>query len=178
MARLVAARAREEGKRLASDRSSLRKGGQSADSEQYQSYAPGNRGSRRSARFQQKRLTDGYSERMICCSFDLCQFDLKSRKNRMRVEFVRDACAYRYWYTAPSRRICGLGGANSGLGVPIDWELSISEATSAQGSAPPSEPANSVFAGQGERPNGPLDHVVADLDAAVLEKEAQPCPAR
>ena len=35
-----------------------------------------------------------------------------------------------------------------------------------------------VFAREGNRPNGSLDHVVVDFDAAVLEKQAQACPAR
>src|SRR5205814_4157880 len=35
-----------------------------------------------------------------------------------------------------------------------------------------------VFAREGNRPNGSLDHVVVDFDPAVLKKQAQACPAR
>ena len=35
-----------------------------------------------------------------------------------------------------------------------------------------------VFAREGNRPNGSLDHVVVDFDPAVIEKETQACPTR
>ena len=36
----------------------------------------------------------------------------------------------------------------------------------------------SILAGQGERPDGAFDDVVVDLDAAIVEEQAQALPAR
>lgn len=61
----------------------------------------------------------------------------------------------------------------------LSLQVSTREAMTAQCSAPPSEPAKSAFFRvrcQGS--DGALDDVVVQLDAAVVEEQGQPLPAR
>jgi hypothetical protein len=61
----------------------------------------------------------------------------------------------------------------------LSLQVSIREATVAQCSAPPSEPANKAFFRFSViGPDGTLDGVVVELDAAVVEEAGQTLPAR
>ena len=63
--------------------------------------------------------------------------------------------------------------------MALSLQVSISDATTAQCSAPPSEPAKNAFLPiQRNRPDAALDDIGIDLDAAVVEEVGETVPTR
>ena len=99
-------------------------------------------------------------------------FYRRLRRERPRHEFVdlRVGMAIDEFVSVSAMQVCG--------STPLSLQVSISDATVAQFSPPPSEPAKSAFFSiQRDRPDGSLDDVGVNLDPAIVNEPREALPA-